>query len=103
MIVYNNFNRVGDDSFSNILPLLTGLNAYENIELGIDNEFEKYLSFHDDIPFIWSEFAKLGYVTMFNEELPNLGVFKKVAKAFQPTTFYTPPFFDRFVYFYSVI
>lgn len=49
-------------------------------------------------PFIFNEYEKNGYVTGFNEDLPNVGTFTYRLNGFdrQPTTHYMRPFYLAF-------
>lgn len=46
-------------------------------------------------PFLFYEYEKSGYVTTFNEDLPNVGTFSYRLNGFndQPTTHYMRPFY----------
>ena len=47
-------------------------------------------TFHDHFPFIWKEYEKLGYVTMYQEDLPQGTAFNYLKKGFHyfPTALY---------------
>ncbi|KAL3222395.1 hypothetical protein MRX96_050009, partial [Rhipicephalus microplus] len=59
---------VGESSFGNQIPLLTGL-AGGDVERLFRN-----LTF-DELPHLWSVYKKRGYATLFLEEMPSFGLF----------------------------
>ena len=79
--------KVGVNTFPNMLALLAGMEVDE-IEHLRDEPF-------DDLPFIWKDFSRLGYATMFNEDTPSEGMFNFLKKGFfkTPTDFYLRPFY----------
>ncbi|XP_077541156.1 uncharacterized protein LOC144153377 [Haemaphysalis longicornis] len=84
------YNKVGDNSFGNQIPLLTGL----------PSEYAERL-FHykpfDTLPHLWSVFGARGYVTLFLEEMPRLGLFVYPdLRGFRkpPTDYYPQPIID---------
>ncbi|KAL3218150.1 hypothetical protein MRX96_031713 [Rhipicephalus microplus] len=62
------YNKVGESSFGNQIPLLTGL-AGDDVERLFRN-----LTF-DELPHLWSVYKKRGYATLFLEEMPSFGLF----------------------------
>ncbi|KAH8009678.1 hypothetical protein HPB51_018989 [Rhipicephalus microplus] len=54
------YNKVGDDSFPNQVPLLTGRSGEEAMSLCPEK-------FFDNLEFIWDKYASLGYKTLFLE------------------------------------
>ena len=99
-IIFERFNKIGENTYPNLIPLLTGLIAHENVELNLGNELNNYndIKYHDNLPLIWRDYEKLGYLTMFNEEKPKIGVFRQTKKGFQlpPTAFYTTPYYLKY-------
>lgn len=97
-IFYERYNKIGENTYPNIVPSLTGLVIDSNIEYNISNEIRFYRDtdskFHDNLPFIWQQFEKLGYLTTLNEENGRAGIFKLKKSGFRypPTTLYTMPF-----------
>ncbi|XP_072142497.1 uncharacterized protein [Dermacentor andersoni] len=61
-------NKVGDNSFPNQLPLLSGFAGPDTNSL-----FKRY-SF-DAFPLLWNTFKDEGYTTLFLEEMPYYGLF----------------------------
>ncbi|KFM78896.1 hypothetical protein X975_25380, partial [Stegodyphus mimosarum] len=82
------YNKVGDNTFPNIMPLLTG-----HFHQYYDKHRSKNL-FFDDVDFIWKIFSKMGYRTMLAEDAPNIATFNYQAKGFRkpPTDYYYRPF-----------
>ncbi|CAN7984935.1 unnamed protein product, partial [Ixodes hexagonus] len=80
------FNKVGDNSFSNQIPLITGMNETEAFQSCPDK-------FYDKINLIWKMYADRGYRTMFLEESPFWGLFSHFANGFHdaPADYYPRP------------
>lgn len=85
-IEFYGYNKVGDNSFPNQVPLLTGKSAEEAMALSPDKYF-------DNQDFIWDKYAGLGYRTFFLEESPRYGLFNYLLKGFRaaPTDYYCRP------------
>ncbi|XP_037086787.1 uncharacterized protein LOC119107448 [Pollicipes pollicipes] len=81
-------NKIGLNTFPNMLALLTGLRI-DQVRLSLGTEPI------DDLPFIWKEFSKLGYTTMFNEDLPEIATFNYKKQGFHntPTDYYLRPLY----------
>ncbi|XP_029649278.2 uncharacterized protein LOC115222996 [Octopus sinensis] len=83
------YNKVGDNTFPNIIPFLTGKYLEELPESKkLEREpFDKY-----DI--IWKHYNKSGYVTMFAEDSTSGAIFNHLRYGFkkQPTDHYLRPF-----------
>ncbi|XP_077531102.1 uncharacterized protein LOC144143177 [Haemaphysalis longicornis] len=62
-------NKVGDSSFPNLMPLLTGLSAAEAESL-----YTRLGSF-DDFPLLWTPYRRKGYRTLYLEEMPHYSLF----------------------------
>ena len=86
------FTRVGMNTFPNIFALLTGHKSEEVLngsKLAPGNDI-----FFDDLPFIWSEFSRKGYRTLFGEDdRPYLHCFGYNKNGFRkkPTDLYYRP------------
>ena len=95
-ILFENFNVVGEKTFSNMIPLLTGLLLEPVSEMDYFRHIDS--TYHDYLPFIWREFERLGYVTTYNEDMAQLGIFSLVKKGFRymPTHFYGQPFWMKY-------
>lgn len=75
-----------------IVQLLTG---YTELELPETRRRMKDSSFVNVYPFLFNEYERSGYVTSFNEDLPDFGTFSYRLNGFneQPTTHYMRPFY----------
>ncbi|XP_064477884.1 uncharacterized protein LOC135391530 isoform X2 [Ornithodoros turicata] len=87
--VLRGMNKVGDNTFPNLVALLTGREAYTQIKHphGTNETF-------DDLPLIWKEFAEIGYETLYAEDFPQFGTFNYLAEGFRdpPADHYLRPF-----------
>ncbi|KAL3219914.1 hypothetical protein MRX96_005668 [Rhipicephalus microplus] len=61
-------NKVGDSSFPNQLPLLSGISGPDAESLFQSHNF-------DTFPLLWNTFKLEGYTTLFLEEMPYCGLF----------------------------
>ncbi|KAH7972718.1 uncharacterized protein LOC119375019 [Rhipicephalus sanguineus] len=79
------YNKVGPNSFPNLVPLLTGMSSADMTRLfrGIH---------YDTLPAVWKVYKSLGYATLFLEEMPTWGIFTG-ALGFKeaPTDYYAHP------------
>ncbi|CAN7988482.1 unnamed protein product [Ixodes hexagonus] len=80
------YNKVGDNSFPNQIPLITGMNAAEAYKAFPGKFFDK-------INLIWKVYAERGYRTMFLEESPFYGLFNYFLNGFHdaPADYYLRP------------
>uniref|UniRef100_L7LZ52 Sulfatase n=1 Tax=Rhipicephalus pulchellus TaxID=72859 RepID=L7LZ52_RHIPC len=88
-VVFRGMNKVGDNTFPNLVALLTGMEAYTQLEHPGTNG-----DTFDDVRFIWKDFKRDGYLTLFAEDFPEYGVFNYLARGFRdpPTDFYFRPY-----------
>ncbi|XP_016985417.1 uncharacterized protein LOC108048954 [Drosophila rhopaloa] len=70
--VLKGYNIVGDGTPQALVPLLTG---FTELELPETRKRLSGAGSVDSYPMIWQDFARLGYMTSFNEDLPNVGTF----------------------------
>ncbi|KAH7961557.1 uncharacterized protein LOC119385782 [Rhipicephalus sanguineus] len=63
------FNKVGDASFANLIPLLTGLAGHDAESLIARSQMVEVL------PFVWNLYKSRGYATAYVEEMPHYGLF----------------------------
>ena len=86
------YNKVADNTFPNLVPVLTGLSESElqaSCWPTTDSHFDK-------CSFVWERFKKERYVTAFGEDASWMGVFNYQKRGFhtQPTDYYWRTF-DR--------
>jgi len=93
-LIFDHVNSVGSNTYPNVLSLLSGI-VEENLnELELPGEISYYRNldstYHDHLPFIWKEYEKLGFVTMYQEDDPSISIFNYLKKGFRywPTTLY---------------
>lgn len=84
------YNKVGDNTFPNLIPVLTGLNESE---LKV-NCWPNRTSRFDSCPFIWKKFEGKGYETAFGEDASWMGIFNYERRGFkrQPTRYFWDTF-----------
>lgn len=85
-IEFKGYNKVGDNTFPNLIPVLTGLS--EN-ELSNTCYPEKNSTF-DDCLFIWKKYSEAGYYTAFGEDAAPISLFNYLKRGFikKPTDYY---------------
>ena len=99
---FEGYSKVADNTFVNIVPVLTGLRANKG-QRGMGDEFHaknKNIQSYDEVDsFIWKDFARKGYVTAFVENESKIGAFsygKKVGfKQAKPFDYFFRPYFFR--------
>ncbi|GBL97185.1 hypothetical protein AVEN_144621-1 [Araneus ventricosus] len=84
----NGYTKVGDNTFPNLVPMLTG----QFVEYWW-NETVKNTMFFDNVGFIWKKYAKRGYRTFYAEDNPFAGTFNYIKRGFYnpPTDYYFRP------------
>lgn len=89
---FKGYTKVGENTFPNLIPLLTGKYTHELHKTPEGN------SFFDGYPLLWKNFSKCQYVTMFSEDAPIISLFNYLDKGFlkQPTDHYMRPFWLSF-------
>ncbi|XP_054717820.1 uncharacterized protein LOC129227305 [Uloborus diversus] len=87
MTVFRGMNKVGDNTYPNLIALLTGDKAY-------GGSLPDYTDGFDAFPLIWKNYSSAGYATMFAEDFPDFGLFTYLATGFRkvPTHHYLRPF-----------
>ena len=82
------YTKVADNTFPNLVPLLTGhfIEHYWNESIRD--------MFFDDIDFIFKNYSKRGYRTLFAEDAPHIATFNYLKKGFRdpPADYYFRPF-----------
>lgn len=73
------FNKVGPNTFPNVVPMLTGRPLLQTPQIHFK-----------DWPFIWKDFAKAGAATLYAEDQPHINMFNYLAEGIdeQPTHHY---------------
>ncbi|XP_059475721.1 uncharacterized protein LOC132196829 isoform X2 [Neocloeon triangulifer] len=88
------YNKVADNTFPNLMPLLTGISESDLIKgcpwPGPDHVL-------DACPFIWKEYAIAGYRTVYAEDCTWMTTFNYAKSGFlhQPTDYYARPFLQN--------
>ncbi|CAN7986434.1 unnamed protein product [Ixodes hexagonus] len=77
------YNKVGLNSYPNQTPLLTGLSGAEAQNMSANK-------FYDALNFLWKDYRKKGYRTVFYEEQPKYGLYSYLANGLKhiPTDYY---------------
>lgn len=80
------YNKVGDNTFPNVMPLLLGVGENELKKTCLPNSRSTF----DNCPFIWQWFKDMGYYTALGEDSAKLGTFNylKVGFSGTPTDYY---------------
>ncbi|XP_063594291.1 uncharacterized protein LOC134771266 [Penaeus indicus] len=91
--VLEGYNIVGDGTPQQLIPILTGKTELELPETR--RRMGKQAQYVNSYPFVWDDFKKNGYVTMFAEDQPHIGTFTYRLRGFDapPTHHYMRPFF----------
>jgi hypothetical protein len=84
------FNKMGDNTFPNLMAVLTGLNK-SAVE---DKCNPKHVGEFEKCKFLWNDFSDANYVTAYAEDSMSLTTFNYYKTGFinQPTDFYFRPF-----------
>jgi hypothetical protein len=80
------YNKVGDNTYPNLIPVLSGFDTKELTAscLPFDN------STFDKCSFVWNQYKKHGFTTLFAEDITWVGLFNYCRKGFvgQPTDYF---------------
>lgn len=84
------YNKVGDNTFPNVMAMLTGMSP----ELLRKHCWKNAETKLDECPIIWKEFQAKGYITAYAEDTPYMSTFNYHKTGFikQPTDYYMRPF-----------
>ncbi|UYV75913.1 hypothetical protein LAZ67_13001793 [Cordylochernes scorpioides] len=87
-IELHGYNKVGDNTFPNLTPLLTG----QFVEY-YWNESVRSSYFFDNLDFVWKLYSNRSYVTMLAEDSPNIATYNYLKPGFKepPTDYYYRP------------
>lgn len=80
------YNKVGDNTFPNLIPVLTGLDENELVNTCWPSNTHRF----DNCPFIWNDFKRKKYATAYAEDSAWMGIFNYVKRGFyeQPTDYF---------------
>ena len=83
------YNKVADNTFPNLVPVLSGLSENE-----LRNSCWTGDSYFDDCSWVWEKYRAAGYRTVFGEDAVWMGLFTYLKKGFkhQPTDYYIRPY-----------
>ncbi|KFB36317.1 AGAP008326-PA-like protein [Anopheles sinensis] len=87
------YNKVGDNTFPNMIPALTGLDIEELGAACLPNSTSTF----DLCQFLWNKYGEAGYRTVYAEDSTAMGTFNYAKNGFrtQPTDYYLRSFFRR--------
>ncbi|KAF2904524.1 hypothetical protein ILUMI_01655 [Ignelater luminosus] len=87
---FQGFNKIGDNTFPNIMGMLTGLN--ESMTYKICNP--TLIGPLDRCKLIWYDYRKLGFVTAYGEDEVQINTFSHLGGGFnyEPTDYYFKPY-----------
>lgn len=94
------YNKVGENTFPNLIPLLTGLKSTQLTETqcwlptNYTDQGEVGDDFLDNCKYLWNFYQEVGYSTYFSEDWARFSTFNYVKPGFKkkPTLFYGRPF-----------
>lgn len=88
-IEYKGYNKVEDNTFPNLMAILTGNNMSK-----IDQDCNPYNGNLSKCNFLWNDFKKAGYITAYAEDETNINTFNYMKRGFseQPTDFCYLPY-----------
>lgn len=83
------FNKVADNTYPNLIPTLTGLDATELNTACLPKKNDTF----DKCRFIWDEFKEKNHTTAYIEDMASLGLFHYLREGFeqQPTDYNSRP------------
>lgn len=81
------YNRVGDNTFQNMIPVLVGMNNTEINKICRPSAWAPL----DHCPCIWERYKDSGYYTAFVEDTPKFGIFKSEHLGLKTTDYYLRP------------
>ena len=86
-VILDHMNTLGGSTVDNLIPFLTGL-SYQELNTKLDKIVDH--RFCDYLPLIWNDYEEDGYITTFNEDMPNIGTFNFMRDGFRyfPTHVY---------------
>ena len=90
-VIFDNYNSIAENTYPNHMGLLCGLKDPEMTYL---YSLVKNHTHHDHFPFIWKQFERQGYLTMFYLDFPEGSMLHNSKHGFlyKPTDFYNRAF-----------
>lgn len=87
-------STVGENTYPNIVALLSGITETEMKAECLKNARNKHLKEEDFCPWIWKLFAEANYATSYSEDRVDIAMFnfKKTGFVKKPVDFYLRPF-----------
>ncbi|KAM3964777.1 uncharacterized protein ACR2FA_001168 isoform 2-T2 [Aphomia sociella] len=87
------YNKVGDNTFPNLIPMLLGVTPEELTKTCLPHKKATF----DNCPFIWEWFKQAGYYTALGEDSGSLGTFNYIRVGFidTPTDYYIHTFINE--------
>lgn len=101
-VFFDNFHSVGENTYPNIISLLTGMVVHPNVDMNLTSEVQFYRDidglFHDTFPFVWLEYEKNGYLSAYQEDYGSVALltYLKQGVRHHPTTYYMQPFWLKY-------
>lgn len=87
------YNKVGDNTFPNLIPMLLGVTPNELTKICLPYKSATF----DNCPFIWEWYKQAGYYTALAEDSSWLGTFNYLRQGFlkKPTDYYIHTFINE--------
>ena len=97
--VFKGFNKLGENTFPNMTPMLSGL-MVDELE---KEKLWKKGEYFDKVPIVWKDYAERGYATQKAEDWADVGMFNYNIKEFkeQPVHYYMRPIFKHMAKVYG--
>lgn len=97
---FKGYNKVGENTFPNLIPLLTGLKPEQLTQIqcwmatNYTQDNDRGDDYLDNCKYLWNFYQQLGYVTYFSEDWPSASTFNYLKPGFkrEPTNYYGRPF-----------
>lgn len=94
------YNKVGENTFPNLIPLLTGLKPEQLTQIqcwlatNYTQNSERGDDYLDNCKYLWNFYQQVGYMTYFSEDWPSASTFNYLKPGFkhEPTAYYGRPF-----------
>ena len=94
------YNKVGENTFPNLIPLLTGLKPEQLTQTqcwlatNYSQDSDRGDDYLDNCKYLWNFYQLFGYVTYFSEDWPSASTFNYLKPGFKhaPTSHYGRPF-----------